>query len=487
MRRTPRFRDVLPALLPALLPTLLLSLGSMSQPARAQEAGADAPALPYASSPDLRAATVAREVRALRAANPVAAAETAREMAKHDYDTIFRSLVAGTPLRAEDAGDVLAAFIVLQWMVANDATAEPSPAALRAIRSRFVAPMAGRPPLSEPGTRAAFAEQVKLRAVLHHAGWKAAKQLDVMPRFLAGLSGEFIPAAKLQALALTDAGLVPKGQTDRQPDRQADRRPERPARIPVEGPPRVADARPAPAPAPAAPDASAPPRHAANWDAVEGVYFRSTTGFGVGGLMIVDFEPLIVLRDGTYYEIGDTALEDVDLAAERAARPTRFGRWAGKGAGKGAETGFVLTDSKGRANDYALGDGSFFRAFPATADERVGRAYRRLSGGGNSAMGGDVAVAVESRYDFRPDGSYGRGGSVGAVNSGASTGVGTAIGRRRAPEGGRYALDRHTLTLTGADGRSRRLFFAYGSRNDPPEVDREMIFVGDDVFTPADR
>ncbi|WP_238506012.1 hypothetical protein [Methylorubrum extorquens] len=95
-------------------------------------------------------------------------------------------------------------------------------------------------------------------------------------------------------------------------------------------------------------------------------------------------------------------------------------------------------------------------------------------------------MTVESRYDFKADGCYGRGGSVGAVNSGASTGVGTAIGRRRAPAGGQYRLDRHTLTLTGADGRSRRLFFAYNSEKELPEVDRDMIFVGDGVFSSND-
>ena len=443
-----------------------LALGSPFGPARGQEAGAEAPALPFVSTRALRDATVAREVRTLRATNPIGAAETAREMARHDYDTIFRGFLDGTPLRAEDAGHVLTAFIVLQWMVANDATAEPSPAALRAIRRQFVEPMAVRPPLSEPGSRAAFAEQVKLRTVLHHAGWKAAKQLGVLPRFLATLSNEFIPAAKLQALALTDEGLVAKGRPGG-----------RPASPPRDPAPAIADARPAPGPAPAQPDAAEPQRHAANWDAVEGVYFRSTPSFGVGGLMIMDFEPLIFLRDGTVYEIADTALEDVDLAAERIAKPRRFGRWTRVGEG------FVLTGPEGRSNDYKLGDGSFFRAFPAGAGETVSRSYRRLSGGGNSAMGGDVAIAIESRYDFRADGSYGRGGSVGAINSGASTGVGTAIGRRRAPEGGRYSLDRHTLTLTGADGRSRRVFFAFSSQKTPPEVDRDMIFVGDDVFS----
>ncbi len=474
MKPTIRRLVWLPALLLTMTPALAQEVGAgilqglQGQRTEAPEPEADDPALPFTATPALRAATVDREVQRLRAENPIAAAETAREMAKHDYDAIFRSFLADTPLRAEDAGDVLTAFIVLQWMVANDATAEPSPAALRAIRRRFVAPMAVRPPLSQPDTRAAFAEQVKLRSVLHHAGWKAAKQLGVLPRFLATLSGEFIPAAKLRALALTDDGLVARDGSGPRPA---------PAPLPPAG-----DRAPPPAKTPAPPPVAdaGPPRHAANWDAVEGVYFRSTTGFGVGGMMIVAFEPLILLRDGTTYEIDDAALEDVDLAAERAAHPRRFGRWTRTGKG------FVLTGTAGKPVDYTPGDGSFFPAFPAGAGERVARAYRRLSGGGNSALGGSVTVAVENRYDFHADGSYGRGGSVGALNSGADTGVGTAIGRRRAPESGRYALDRYTLTLTGADGRSRRLFFAYGAQKNPPEIDRDMIFVGDSVFTPVD-
>ncbi|GEL41322.1 hypothetical protein MEX01_19130 [Methylorubrum extorquens] len=170
------------------------------------------------------------------------------------------------------------------------------------------------------------------------------------------------------------------------------------------------------------------------------MYFRSTSGFDVGGMMAIDFEPLIFLRDGTSYEIGETVLEDVDLAAERTAKPRSFGRWKRVGGS------FVLTDSRGASNDDKLGDGSFFRAFPAAAGESVARSYRRLSGGGNTALGGDVTIAVQSRYDFKADGRYERSGSVGAVNSGASTGVGTAIGRRGTPEGGQYRLDRHTLT-----------------------------------------
>ncbi|KQP40080.1 hypothetical protein ASF49_21365 [Methylobacterium sp. Leaf104] len=422
----------------------------------------------------MRTATVARQIRELRATNPIAAMEVAREMAKYDYDAIFRSLVADTGLRTDDAGDVLTAFITLQWMVANDTQAEPGPAALRAIRRKMVEPMAGKPPLSRPATRAAFAEQVKLRTVLHHAGWQAARRLGMMPDFLAGLSKDFIPVTSLRAVALTDDGLVPKGQ--RTAAAPSSIRPDpAPADARVASPGRDVD------PPASPPEPLGEPRHAANWSQVEGVYFRAATGVGVGGMVTIAWEPVILLRDGTSYEIDEAALEDVDLAAERIAKPRRFGRWTRSG------DRFVLTRAGGTPQDETLQGGSFFQAFPAEAGERtIVGAYRRLSGGGTSAMGGDVTVAVSNRYEFRADGTYGRGGSVGAMNSGATSGAGSTVSRRHAPEGGRYSLDRHTLTLIGDDGRSRRLFFAFGSQKTPPRPARAMAFIGGSVFSRPD-
>jgi hypothetical protein len=429
-----------------------------------QEADA-APDLPFASTPALRARAVAQRVQRLRAKDPLGAEVAARELAQHDYDAIFSNLIEGTGLRADDAGDVLAAFVALQWMVANDATAEPSSEALRAIRRQFVTPLAQKPPLSDPTARAEFAEEVKLRMVLHHAGWQAAKRTGTLARFLASLPEDLLAPATLRTLAMSDAGLVPRGG-----GRAAAAPPVKPA-----------------TPAPAGPKAAAPaddetpavPRHSENWAEVEGVYFQATYGVGVGGMVVVYFVPVILFRDGTTYGIARAALEDVDLAAERAAKPHRFGRWTRAG------DLYTLTDDRGRAQDHRLQDGHFFRAFPATPGETFTQSYTRLSGGGNTAMGGSVMIAVSSRYDFRADGTYGRGGSVGATDSGGTTGVSSALASRRAPEGGRYALDRHTLTLTGPDGRVRRLFFAFSSHKDPPQIDRDMIFVGDDAFTTA--
>ena len=70
---------------------------------------------------------------------------------------------------------------------------------------------------------------------------------------------------------------------------------------------------------------------------------------------------------------------------------------------------------------------------------------------------------------FNRSTGYPRGGSAGALNSGATSEAGTAVSRRGAAQGGRYSLDRHTLTLIGDDGRSPRALFAYGSQEHPPQ------------------
>ncbi len=208
----------------------------------------------------------------------------------------------------------------------------------------------------------------------------------MVPSFVVGLSKDFIPRRSCGRFALTDDGLVGKGGRKASAARATagDALPEAPV-APGNAPPVAAEP-------------PAEPRHAANWAAVEGVYFRSTTGVGVGGMVVIEFEPLILFRDGSYYEIDDAALEDVDLAAERAAKPRRFGRWTRSG------DSYVLTGTGGKPQDYRLQDGSFFKAYPAEASERtIARSYRRMSGGGNTAMGGNVMIAVSNRYDFRSD------------------------------------------------------------------------------------
>ena len=215
---------------------------------------------------------------------------------------------------------------------------------------------------------------------------------------------------------------------------------------------------------------------AGNWSKVEEVLFRSAATFGVGGMVILEYEPMILLKGGTYYEVSDVALEDVDLTAEQSAKPKQFGRWSQSG------DDYVLTGADGKANRYALQDGALFKAYPTEQPAMLAARYKRVSGGGNTALGGEVMIARSSIYTFMPDGQFQIEGSVGASNSGEQTGVASTVHSKSAMAG-RYTLDHHTLVLTFFDGRQERHFFAYASKGNPPQLDPSMIFIDDGTFT----
>jgi hypothetical protein len=234
------------------------------------------------------------------------------------------------------------------------------------------------------------------------------------------------------------------------------------------------------APAPAVKQAAAAPMpgasFAGNWSNVSEVLFRSVAGIGVGGMVVMEFEPVILLKDGTYYEVSDSALEDVDLAAEQSAKPNRFGRWSQSGGS------YVLTNADGKAKSYALQDGALFKAYPAEQATMLSTRYKRFSGGGNTALGGEMMIARSNIYTFMPDGRFSTEGSVGASSSGEQTGVSTTL-QSESAMAGRYTLDNHTLVLTFSDGRQERHFFAYASKGTPPQLDPGMIFIDDNTFT----
>lgn len=215
---------------------------------------------------------------------------------------------------------------------------------------------------------------------------------------------------------------------------------------------------------------------AGNWSKVSEVLFRSVAAIGVGGMVVMEFEPVILLEDGTYYEVGDSALEDVDLAAEQSAKPNQFGRWSRSG------DGYVLTNADGKTKSYALQDGALFKAYPAEQATMLSTRYERFSGGGNTALGGEMMIARSSIYSFMPDGRFRIEGSVGASSSGEQSGVSTTL-QSESAMAGRYTLDNHTLVLTFADGRQERHFFAYASKGTPPQLDPGMIFIDDNTFT----
>lgn len=434
---------------------------------RAGTPAASAASSRFVRDPALFKAKQAKIVELMRQQSAQAAAEVEQLFAQ-DLIAMVRPSLREVGLDDQNAADMTAMYWIVAWEASHGIVGQKTdPAVARGARNQIAKLMAGTPQLAQASDRDKqdIADTMFLQAVLVEARMgSAAKAGPDMQRKMSDAvyaEAQQILKTDLRRVKLTSAGFAPETAGTSAASAGATAAATRVAT--TSGP------------------KGAPAAHAANWAKVEGVYFKSFTGIGVGGMVTIDYEPLVLFRDGTYYEIGGEALEDVDLAASRSARPESWGRWS-----KSANS-YTLTDNKGRADENKLQDGNFFKAFPAEANgNRLAAKYSRISGGGNSAMGGEMMISAQSNYTFAPDGRYSHGSSAGALGSGSVSGVGMAASSRRAPVGGTYRIEKHTITLTDSNGRTTREFFALGSHKNPPLPDPDMIFIGDRVFVDMD-
>lgn len=422
----------------------------------------------FKRDPALLAAKERQLVELTRAQNP-AMADALQKAFREDLIAQLEPLLRQVGLDPDDMADMTTVYWVNAWEAANGVIgSQPDRALVQGARQQIAGVLAKNPGLAQmtDAQKQDVADTMIIQGLLVDARMQAvakqpAAQRKQMSDTIAAEAQQLLKTDP-RAVALTPQGFKPKassGSAALKGDSSA----------------------PGPGPGPAL--AAAVPGHPENWKNVEGVYFRSAFTFGVGGMMVQDFEPLVLFRDGTYYAIDGAALEDVDLASEHASKPARFGKWQKTG---GRYTLVDDDDKDGKSDPVALQDGQFFKAFPSEASgNKLAATYSRVSGGGDTALGGDVIVGGRTDLTFSVDGSFGRKGSGGAMNTGATTGVGVSVHGRNA-SAGRYQIKNYTITMTQADGRTERKFFAFGSHKTPPVLDADMMFIGDRVYVVMD-
>lgn len=445
-----------------------LGTGPIANTLRQGEDRVDTPAATtrFTRDPALFEAKQAQIVEQMRRQSPQAAAEI-QQLFAQDLLTLVRPELRRMELDDQDAADMTAVYWIAAWEASNGIVGRKTePAMTKGARDQIARLMAANPATAQMSDRDRqdLADTMFLQAILAEARMdSAAKAGPALQRQMSDLihtEASQILNVDLRKVTLSAAGFSPTTG------------PAGPGGVATSG------TRNAAASAAPATGAIATARHPENWAQVEGVYFRAYYPAGVGGMVTVDYEPLVLFKDGTYYEVEDEAVEDMDLGASRRARPTKWGRWARSGSG------FTLTNAKGKSSHEELQDGSFFKAFPAeAAGNRLAAPYKRVSGGGNSALGGEMTIMAQTNLSFAADGRYTRASSGGAIGSGSMTGVATSAYSNKPASGvGRYRIERHTITLTEPDGQTRRQFFAVGSEKTPPRPDTDLIFIGDRVY-----
>ncbi|MBC7921111.1 MAG: hypothetical protein H7Z75_08455 [Ferruginibacter sp.] len=197
--------------------------------------------------------------------------------------------------------------------------------------------------------------------------------------------------------------------------------------------------------------------------AVEGWFFRVVSGYPAA----IDLEPVVLFKNGEYYEVGEAPLELLNVPESKKSRPTAWGSWQLK------DQVYYLTNDKNKSYEYKLGSGNWFPAYPYSSTVKLKKGYKRTSGGdyGN----GTNALAI-TKIDFLDATHFTQG-----TNAGVSTP--NAGSWEKSTASGTYKVYGNTLEFTYEEGKVVKKSFAFGATGSPAKPTATLIFIGGDAYT----
>jgi hypothetical protein len=163
--------------------------------------------------------------------------------------------------------------------------------------------------------------------------------------------------------------------------------------------------------------------------------FATSTGFGVGGVMTQEVEPVVLFSNGEALKDVKGLTDPGGLEAHRQAKPQKWTQWR-------RNNGRV--ELMGKKGWKKLPFSATYPALPA--DFRLSGSYRSLSGAGNVAIGGSTSVAAWRNYTFTADGQVLRGSGAGASSDNV------AISSAKPNQRGRYEINGLILRMRYDDG-----------------------------------
>lgn len=195
---------------------------------------------------------------------------------------------------------------------------------------------------------------------------------------------------------------------------------------------------------------------------VAGWYFRAVSGYPAA----IAFEPVVLFKNGEYFDIGEEPLELLDIRASKASRPKAWGTWK-----KTGDT-FYLTGSDGKSYDYKLGAGNWFPAYAYTGSIKLKRSYEKVSGGD---YGNGTNALVINKINFIDDTHFTQG-----TNGGISTP--NAAAWKKSGSAGTYRINGNTIEFN-ISGKVVKKSFALGAMGSPAHATNTIIFIGGDAYT----
>ena len=186
---------------------------------------------------------------------------------------------------------------------------------------------------------------------------------------------------------------------------------------------------------------------------VAGVVIHEKYGYGVGGMVTIEYEPYLLLKDGSIFRDPKISPYDLDIKTSRQKQPDKWGTWKVQG-----KTLVVQMPEKGVMKTNEWKDKKWFWTKPATNGEIINGSFIAMSGGGNTIVGGTTLIAVSSNIRFNSKGQFTHATSAGATSGGAN---GNAAIYSQADKAGTYKLNGYAIEFYYNNGQIANALFYF--------------------------
>lgn len=105
---------------------------------------------------------------------------------------------------------------------------------------------------------------------------------------------------------------------------------------------------------------------------IDGVYLEQNTGFGVGGMMIIRYDPVLMLKDGWAYDGWMLTPADLDVKLSKKLEPKSWRRYERKG------DQIRIQESDGQWSKFE----KWSKVEPARPGDKLRGTFSSISGGG---------------------------------------------------------------------------------------------------------
>ena len=186
---------------------------------------------------------------------------------------------------------------------------------------------------------------------------------------------------------------------------------------------------------------------------IEGVVIHEEYGYGVGGMVIIEYEPYLLLKDGSILRDPRVSPYDLDIATSKQKEPDKWGTWTLRG-----KSLVVQMPEKGVMKTNEWKDKRWYWTKPAAKGEIINGSFIAMSGGGNTIAGGTTMIAVSSNIRFNSKSQFTHATSAGATSGGADVSAGIYSQTDKA---GSYKLNGYSIELYYNNGKTAKTLFYF--------------------------